>query len=74
MPVPPKNLFIVEQASCLLLKKLVENTAKYQIKHSYSLFLLACCYGSQTVHAPHLHAGNHSQKFASISLGGPTGV
>ncbi|MEG4592868.1 hypothetical protein QUA86_13075 [Microcoleus sp. F6_B6] len=32
------------------------------------------CYGSQTVHAPHLHAGNHSQKFASISLGGPTGV
>jgi hypothetical protein len=40
MPVPPKNLFVVEQASCLLLKKLVKNAAKYQIKHSYSLFLL----------------------------------
>ncbi|WP_333320358.1 hypothetical protein [Microcoleus sp. B4-C1] len=79
MPVPPKNLFVVEQASCLLLKKLVENTAKYQIKHSYSLFLLPSSFfllrhGSQTVHAPHLHAGNYSQKFASISLGGPTGV
>jgi len=40
MPIPPKNLFVVEQASCLLLKKLVKNATKYQIKHSYSIFHL----------------------------------
>jgi len=39
-PVPPKKIFVVKQASYLLLKKLVENATKYQIKHSYSIFLM----------------------------------
>ena len=40
MPVPQQIILLVEQASCLLLEKLLGNAAKYQIKHSYSLFLL----------------------------------
>jgi hypothetical protein len=40
-PVAPKKLFVVKQArKPVAKKKLVENAAKYQIKHSYSLFPL----------------------------------